>query len=296
MRITQWMTQQRRLTELRQNEARLEEAQSRVSTGVRLQRPSDNPGATAQLLRINTRIAEREQRRAAAAETLPLMRASESALGQIATALQSARMAGLQAANAATVAPEQRAALAAQVRQALQQVTALANTRVDSRYVFAGTLTDTAPFSTDGAATYAGNDASLVAGVAGDRPFAVSVTGEALRRSGEGTDLFANLESLAQAIERGEMAAQNEARARVEADWSRTLQLRGDMGARIGYVEMAAQRLDDELGALRERQAGLRDADLAEAVIETKTAENARQATLAMVGSLDRVSLLDYLR
>lgn len=299
MRITTWMTQQKRLSELQLSQARVDRTQEQVSTGLRLQRASDDPTAMGEYLQLETRRSERQQLAASLKTAVPLMRATESALGDISTALQSARLAAQRAANTATTSPADLKALAAQVSSAAQTVLSRANATLGERHLFGGTATDQPPFvaSADGATvSYNGNAAALKVDLAEGQPFELSLTGEQLRTGQGGSELFANLRELEQAILSGNGDAIQSSLGKVTHDWSRVVQLRGDMGARLNYVTMAQDRIDLELDQLQARQSELRDVDLAQAVVSEKMAENGQQATLAMAARLGSMSLLDYLR
>src|SRR5579862_330093 len=111
MRVTTLQSQDQRIAEIQREEERLQTAQDQVSTGLRVQRPSDDPGAIADLLRTNSDIAGLTQQQASATAALTTMQASDAPLGDIATALGQAQTAALQANNA-TTSPEERAVLA----------------------------------------------------------------------------------------------------------------------------------------------------------------------------------------
>ena len=298
MRITTWNTAQHRLGRMMESQSRLATLQVQVSSGKRLTRPSDDPAAGSELLPLQTRLAERQQRMSGIDSASPLMAATESALADIGTALASARTAGQGANNAATVSPAQRAALAAQVRSAAQTVFAKANTELGGRYLFGGTVTDSAPFSAGPPVVYTGNDTPVQIGLQAEgEPFAVTFTGNELRDAQGGGDLFANLSQLATAIESGDQATVQTTLTKVEKNFDRIVQLRGDMGARMNYVSMTRESLDREVLSLQERQSKLVDVDLGEAIVKMQAAENTHQAALAVAGRLGSgPQLLDYLR
>jgi flagellar hook-associated protein 3 FlgL len=293
MRITTWMTQQRQLDQLRTSQTRVQNAQSQVSSGIRVTKPSDDPTATSALLRLQSQLSENGQRQAGINGALPAMRQSENTLGAIASSLQTARQAGLQANNTATLTDAQREPLASQVENALKQALSLANTQSEGRYLFAGTVSDQKPFPTT---TYAGNDTPLSAAIGDDPAFALTVTGENLRHPQGGDDLFSNLQGLADAIRSGDNTALGQKLDAVQKDYDHVLGLRGDMGARLQYVTLTQSRLEDDSLALQSRLSELRDADLAESAVATKIAQNIQEATLAVIGQSGRSSLLDYLR
>lgn len=297
MRITTLMAQQRRQSELLSSQSRLEIAQQQVSTGRRILRPSDDAAGTSELLQLNTRLAERQQQSASMKRALPVMQATDSALGDISGNLQSAQNAALRGANTATMSQSDREALAAQIDSAAQAIRAKLNTSVDQRYIFAGTANDTAPFVAGTTTTYVGNKTPMTLDIAEGQPFDMSITGDQIVGGTQGGgDLFANLTSLSQAIRAGNSAAIQTSMTQVKSDFDRVVRLRGDIGARLNYVDMAQNSVEQEVISIQSRQSVLQDADLSEAIVAEKIAETSQQATLAMAGRLGSLSLLDYLR
>src|SRR5712691_3452015 len=199
MRVTTLQVRDQRIAEIMRDEQRLEETQSQVSTGKRIQRPSDAPDDIATLLKTHSDVAALTRQRAGADAALPTMQASDAALGNIATALQQARTL-TQQANNSTISADQRQTIAGQIAQVQSQILSLANTQVDGRYIFAGTKSDAAPFTAGPPVTYTGNNTPLELSLAAGAQFSISVTGQALLNSRRGTDLFQNLTALESAV------------------------------------------------------------------------------------------------
>jgi flagellin-like hook-associated protein FlgL len=59
---------------------------------------------------------------------------------------------------------------------------------------------------------------------------------------------------------------------------------------------MLRQQSDANLTATQSRQSQLENVDVAAAILNEKTAENANQAALAMAGRVGQLSLLNYLQ
>lgn len=294
MRVTGQQSHQNRLREMMQGQERLEAARDRVSTGYKINRPSDSPGDISELLRTRSRMAELTRRRDGIDSRMPEMKAGESALGDITAGLREARTLTLQAQNA-TTSPEQRTVLAAQLSRVRERLTHLANTQVGGAYLFAGTDVDAPPFDPAAPGGYAGNNTPLQIETPDGAPFQASITGEALRNVQGGQDMFQALQSLENAVRTGDTAGISAGLARLDGDLQNTISLRADLGQRLQYAEWSRNRLDDDVLTQEERRAQLQDVDLAEAITDVARLEQAQQATLAMTARLGRPSLLDYL-
>jgi len=126
----------------------------------------------------------------------------------------------------------------------------------------------------------------------------VSVTfdGQAIAQGSDAKDVFTTLDDLITAINAGNDTAIGVEVAGVERAFDRTLRAQG----RLGADERGLDDVTARLGALRRaadtRRASLEDANMAEAVTRLTSAQTAYQSALASVSSIERVSLLDYLR
>ncbi len=294
MRVTTYIAQQRRLSDILRNQERLEDARDRVSTGKRIRRPSDEPDEIGDLLRLRAQATALERRKSALDVALPQMRAADTALGDIASILREARTAAL--ASGGVMSASQRGGVADQIGRLRVRLVDAGNAQVGGRYLFGGTVTDTAPFSPGPPVTYSGNNTPLEVETAPESTFQVSMTGLTLMDASGGTDLFQNMEDLETAIRNGDSAGIETTLARMDQDLQRLNSLRGDNGARIAYLQTAADWMDRDLLTTRNNAADLENADMAEAILEAKSAEAAQEATLAMAARLESPSLLDYLR
>src|SRR5205807_2760478 len=129
MRVTTLQSRDQRIGEILREEERLQTAQDQVSTGLRIQRPSDDPHAIAELLRTHSDVAGLTQQKESATAALTTMQAGDAPLGDIATALRQAQTAALQANNA-TSSPQQREILAGEIDQLRERIRSLSNSQI----------------------------------------------------------------------------------------------------------------------------------------------------------------------
>lgn len=295
MRVTDQMIQQRRLREVLRGQGRLETAQLQVSTGKRITKPSDDPSAINPLLRLRGEATALTQRKSSLADASTHLTATEKALGDIGGYLRQVKNLAIQA-NMGTIDAAQRDVLAGQIERLRDQVLHAANTQQGNRNLFGGTVTGNTPFAAGPPVSYLGNGNRLRVEVSPGATFEISVSGSEIMDARGGTDLFANLSSLATAIRGGDAAALKAGMDRIDEDSLHITALRGDAGARIQYVKMAQDRTDEQIDSVKAQQSAHEDVDLAEAILNEKAAETAHEASLAMTGRLGSLSLLDYLR
>lgn len=150
MRISTGATAQNGVNLLSQLSASIAHIQEQISTGRRILTPAEDPAGAAQSLILRESISQLSQysRNAGAAESR--LQREETALTTITQRLQRVREIVLQASNA-TQNDDTRKFIAAEIRQNLDQLVQIANTRDgNGRYLFGGFSDQSPPFSQTG--------------------------------------------------------------------------------------------------------------------------------------------------
>ena len=157
LRVTQNMLMNNVRTQLSRGGLRLAAAQEQVSTGKQINRPSDNPAGAFRVLNLKQLTAANDQFTRNLDSLDANLNVSENVLGQTQDVLYRTLELAIEAANA-SVDQSQRAMIATEVTQQLDEVKHLANTQLGARYLFAGYLSDKPPFVRD--LTLAAGDAN----------------------------------------------------------------------------------------------------------------------------------------
>ncbi len=144
MRITTDMVYERTIFNLSRNLDRYMDIESMVSSGRRINKPSDDPIGTHHDLNYRTRLGEIEQYLSNISQGSGWMGTYESGLGDLKNLYSSAKEIALMMAND-TYDDVAREAAANEVQGILDQVLQLGNADVDGRYIYAGHRTRTKP-------------------------------------------------------------------------------------------------------------------------------------------------------
>jgi len=178
MRIATSTLYDRGLSAINNAQENLSRAQEQVSTGKRVNRPSDDPVAAAGILRTTSALATNTQYVTNQNVATGLLAQTDSTLGQVGDLLTSVRTTLISANNAA-LSDSDRAALATELKSRLDTLVSLANTTDgNGQFLFAGSRSGTAPFSrTTTGATYAGDDGSRSIQVSATRQMESTVNG-----------------------------------------------------------------------------------------------------------------------
>jgi flagellar hook-associated protein 3 FlgL len=147
-RVTQTVFLNNIRSQLARNGARLATAQEQVATGKQVNRPSDDPAGSFRVLSLKQLTAANDQFSRNLDSLEANLGVAENVLGQTQEVLYRTLELAIQAANA-SVDRSQRAVIATEVSQQLDEVKRLGNTQLGARHLFAGYLSDKAPFARD---------------------------------------------------------------------------------------------------------------------------------------------------
>ena len=119
-------------------QARVNETQLQLSTGKRVNRPSDDPSASTQLLKLSTLKSKTEQYNRNIESARNQVQLQESVLSSVSNVLQRVRELTVQANNA-TQSNDSRAAIADEIYNRIDELLQYANTKdANGEYIFSG--------------------------------------------------------------------------------------------------------------------------------------------------------------
>lgn len=182
---TSWMYQQS-LSNILTQQGAVAASQNEVSSGQRINLPSDDPGGATEVVSLNHVLANAAQYTANINDANARLSTESNTLDSFNSLLNQARSMAIQGING-TLSTADRQDMAAQLTQIRAQLVQLANTRdANNDALFAGTSTTTTPFvlNSDGSVTYNGNS---------DNQMTAIGSGLRLPNSDEGAGLFMNI-------------------------------------------------------------------------------------------------------
>lgn len=191
MRVSSQTIRDLFIAQLGRQQTSLAQTQLQVSTGLRFNRPAQDPVAAAQSLDIQRQLDANDQYAKNANLAANRLGLVDSTLGGVGDTLQRIRELAVQAANA-TETPESRRLIGSEVKQRLEGLLSLANSRdANGQYLFAGYSVTTQPFSASGSGfAYNGDQGQRMVQIGEGRYVADGDPGSSifqLVRSGNGT-------------------------------------------------------------------------------------------------------------
>lgn len=188
MRISSQQVFNSGVNRLQDQGASLQKTQEQVSTGKKVNRPSDDPVAAARILKLNQEKAQIDQYQRNVDLAENRLQQEESTLGDMNDLLERVRELTVQAGNGSLTQAD-RQSIAAELRQRLDQMASLANTRdASGEYIFSGFKGGTQAFARNisGDWVYQGDE--------GERSLEVD-TGVRSTISDHGKELFVDVPS-----------------------------------------------------------------------------------------------------
>lgn len=258
-----------------------------VATQKRITDLSDDPVGLTQVLNIKSSLSNIEQLGRNISMGKSWLTAAESALTQVQNMISDARVLCVQMATA-TTSSEARASAAVTVQNTLEEIVSLANTDLNGRYIFAGSKTDTSPFSQDG--TYDGDNNPFTIKIGRDATVEVGSDGEAVFG-----DIFNTLSELKNDLENNNVSGIQAAMSKLDDHFNHISTKISDIGSKMIRMEIKENILQDLNITNTDRLSRIEDADIAEAIINLKSKELAYQVTLASSAKVMALSLVDYL-
>lgn len=297
MRITNTMLQQATLNQVQQNMQRVADAQRKVSSGLRLQKASDDPTAAAGSMRTRVALRGVEQYRRNADLAVSRATREEDVLLQITEVLTRAKvLATSQSSETAT--SESRAHSKAEADQLFRQLVDLANTRFEDGHLFGGSNSGVQPYTVDESNPVLGFVSANVTGehrveIAEQRYLPTNHNAVELF---EDTGVLQAVRDLATGLHDNDFAAVGAALTRIDTAFSGVQSAIGDIGARVAQLDLAKSSLAIVEVGLQDFRAGLEEVDFEVAATELVNRQTALQAAMLATSKVMNLSLADYLR
>jgi flagellar hook-associated protein 3 FlgL len=290
-RVTNQMTALQSQQHLQAGSVRLAQAQERATSLDKLTRPSDDPTATAEALRVKNLQSALAQHTRNVADGDGWLSTTDSALISADSLMAKVRELTLQGANG-SLSPNAKEAVATELEGLKADLLGVANTSINGRSVFAGTSDAGVAFRAD--YSWTGTPGSSVTRRIGpETTVAVDSDGSAAFGTGA-SSVFALIDDIATSLRTGGDVASH--LTTVDARVSGLRSVQSDMGARHAQLLRAEDTLMDTKVALESQRAGLEDLDLGQAVLDLQLQNNSYQAALQVTAKVLQVSLMDFLR
>lgn len=277
---------------------RMDAAQEHISSGKRINRPSDDPFGAEAVLRFRTSQASVEQFQQNAATVRDGVQSADGVMESYQQLLDRASVLLTQGASDLTSAPA-RVSIAQEIEGIRTQMMTIANTKSNDRFLFGGTRQNVAPYDSAGNPAVAATTTQMVQIEPDAAPIAAGVIADAVF-SNNGATVFATMASAVAAL-RGtgnpvaDKAAVLGSMDRLVTFSNQSEAGRAQLGASFNIVDSASSRLASQSLSFQEAANRFESVDFAGAAIELTQASNSLQATLQATAYAGKGSLMDLI-
>ena len=292
MRITSSMIFNQVTRSLQRNLKALADPSERLSTGKRINKPSDDPTGMSRSMDYKARIEENNQYMRNTDDAYSFLQYADTVMSSVTNSLTRAKELALQGATE-TQSAESRASISEEVAGLRDEILASANSKLRDRYIFSGFKIDTASF--DATYTYQGDSGEMNVMIDRSATVAVNITGSRAFSYG-GTTFMETLDDLYNALQSNNTSAIQATIGDLDNALNQISNVRAELGARVSYLDKQKMNLEDRNFAFRSFLSNTEDADIAADVSEVARAELALQSLQQSGSRIFSQSLLDFLR
>jgi flagellar hook-associated protein 3 FlgL len=176
MRVTDKMAYNQTTANLSKNRSEMSELQNQAATQKRINKPSDDPAASARVLANRTEERGSKQYVKNINIARSFLEATDQSLAELTEAVVRAKELAIQQANDAGASGETRRTVAAEINQIYAQAVQIGNRKLGERYIFSGYQTTKPPFDISG--EYLGDDGDMKLQINKDAFVAMNIPGD----------------------------------------------------------------------------------------------------------------------
>ncbi|MFN3531106.1 MAG: flagellar hook-associated protein FlgL [Candidatus Brocadia sp.] len=300
-RIAQESINRTTLSNINLNFKKLQEIQEKLSSGKRINRPSDDPSGTRKVLGLKTEEIQFQQYSNNTEAAKEQINYTFNTLENIQEILAQVKELTMQATND-TLGQSERRIIAGELNELLESILQFSNMDNDGQYIFSGTKTTTVPFAATrdsngkiSSISYVGNNEEIKYQIGPNTYIQVNIPGGTFFQN---NGIFSTLISLRDALETStfDSTAFLDLRNTLDTTMDTLSTETTRFGAKANRLEMTAQSLENSRIALKELIAYTEDADIASLIMNLKHQENVLQASLETGAQIIQPTLLDFLR
>jgi flagellar hook-associated protein 3 FlgL len=297
-RITTQMTASMTLNDLQQSLNRLDTTQQQLSSGKKINQPSDDPYGTSQALSLNGQLSSLNDYTSNITDGTAWTQQATTSLGDIDSMVQRVRELVVEASNG-TYTQSDLNASAAEVNQLIDAIKQEANASYNGQYIFSGTSTGTAPYQTGSTDTYQGGTGNVNRLIGPNTTLSVNTNISSLLGNGHASGdggLLDTLRTIASDMQSGNTGAiGGQDLQNLDSNFGTLTQMEANVGAISNRLALASTRIQQLQNSDTAALSNVQDADMATTAINFSTEQAAYSAALRAGANIVQSSLLDFL-
>ncbi len=295
MRVTDQTMRRDMIAHIQSGYRAIMDAQTRLGSGLRIQKASDDPNAATQVLQLHGALRALEQHQRNVSSGLSRLSAEEDVLDQLNDALIRAKSVGV-AEGTDTANADTRALAKVEIDNLMTFARGLGNMHFLGGYLFGGNRGDVEPFGNDAPPFYSTGTPPV-----GEHRVEIA-SGHLVQTNHNGTEVFLDtgvfqsLSDLSAALGSNDVDGIRSALAALNTSFSDVQRLLGEVGSRSKQLDTMKSSLDSLELNLQTARSDLEDADSTEAAVDVMGRQTTVQAALLTMQQLLNISLTSYLK
>jgi flagellar hook-associated protein 3 FlgL len=300
IRVTQNILNSNMLFNLQRNNKMMETYQDQLSTGKKINKPSDNPVTAVRGMFYRSSLNEIDQFKRNLDHGLSWMTSTDEALNEVTEVLQRVRELTVQGSNG-TNDSTARTAIAEEINQLKNHLGEIANSQFSGKYIFAGTDVKNPPFGVD--TTIANSSGEFINKNQEVLELEVWLKSN-IQMNVRGVDIFNNQDIggvftvLSDIVDQFRDSNETDSNhlSSLDSQIDNILKERSELGARMNRIELAMSRMDGIEVSTTRLLSQEEDIDISQVIINLKAQENVQRAALSAGARIIQPSLVDFLR
>ena len=301
MRITTQMTTTGVLANINNVQQQLATTQQQLSTGLSINQPSDNPYGASLAIQLKNDLQNLGNYQSSVTDGTAWSSAADTSLSNVMSMLQRAQELTIQASNGDESATD-LSATADEIDQLADAMKQEANAQYNGQYIFSGTATGTAPYSTPTGDVFQGNTGSIQRTIGPNSNLQVNVDISGLLGSGSGAadgKLLDTLRTVAADMRSGNSTGVADLSSNQLGNLQNSLnsleQLQANVGAVQNRLSMASTRIQGLQNSDTAALSNGEDVNMAQAMTTFSNQQAAFTAALRAGANIVQSSLMDFL-
>ena len=276
---------------------RINDLQSQLASGKKVQKPSDNPAATSDILRLTTALDRNQQFQKNVSDGEGALDATANSLDGVAGVLQEVQSILVSVNNG--TAGDTLPAQGDRIDELMNEAIGLANTQFNGKYLFSGTATTTQPFSIAAnptpppsqTVTYAGNGAPITYMIGEGITQQVNIDGQT---AFQGTAIFNELIQIRDTLRAGGTPTAADSNA-IAGMLNNVLLANSKAGSMMQILDNTGSNLTEQYNQLLSLRSGQQDTDVAGATLQLTQNQTMLSAALSVAAKVLPQSLVNFL-
>lgn len=300
IRVTSGMMSMQMLSNLNRNLNRMDNMSNQISTGRKINKPSDDPVGVTYALRYRAELAANEQYQTNTDAAVSWLDTTDSNMQQALDVIKRLKELAIQGSNG-TLSGSDLEAVNLEVDELKNHLVDIGNTQIRGKYIFNGETYDQMPYQLSGSVTEFADvetdNGGVIYSISQQVTFQINTSGNEFFGSKTETDnIFRIIDNLSAALNSEDQDAVSQQLENIESRSNKMQAALSEVGARSNRIELVQNRLLDQNLNFTTLQSKTEDADVASLMIQATSAQTIYEASLKSSAQIMQPSLMDFMR